>query len=92
MSRRKPKPSPPGSAVAAWGWYGILFVPAADAPGGSFEGTVLRPKPSRAFWCAWWSEDPRRTPDADPDDFLGLDDDGCRGLAAVIKAGLCGRL
>jgi hypothetical protein len=68
VSRRKTKIAP-GQGMVAWGWYAILFVPAATAPGGSVAGTVLRAAPSRAFWCAWWTEDPHRNPEAEPDDF-----------------------
>lgn len=67
MGRRKPKPEP-GKAVAAWGWYGILAV-SSRVVGGSVEGLMAWVPPTRAFWCAWWSEDPRRNQDAEPDDF-----------------------
>lgn len=36
------------------------------------------------FWCAWWSEDPRRNRDAPPDDFGFVD--GWLGMGEAVGA------
>ena len=70
--------------MAVWGWYSIMLAPATDAPGGSTVGLVARAPQARAFWAAWWTEDPRRTPDTDPDDYGFVE--GARPLDAAIGA------
>ncbi len=64
MPARRPKYPPP--AVAVFGWYAAVVLP-DPARGGTTPGMVPREAQSRAFWAAWWTEDPRRAKDADPD-------------------------
>lgn len=58
--------TPPAPAIAVFGWYAVFMLP-DPVSGGTVEGLVRAEKNGRAFWAAWWSEDPRRAPDTDPD-------------------------
>lgn len=62
MGRRSP--APPG--VVTWGWYSVTEG-ASETVGGAKPGLVLRERSECAFWAAWWTEDPRLRPEADPD-------------------------
>lgn len=70
--RRKKVGEPPG--VVVWAWFAVLLIAGADT-GGSEAGLVATGAPERAFWAAWWSEDPRIAA-AEPDDYGFVDGRG----------------
>lgn len=64
----------------AWGWFAVVSITdgkilGGEAPGGAAaveaaKALALRADTTQgAFWCAWWTADPRGTPDMLPDDF-----------------------
>lgn len=54
----------PDAGLVVWGWYSIALL---AAPVGAGAPGLVRREGERAFWCAWWTEDPRRSPGALPD-------------------------
>lgn len=81
MSRKPLAPRSPGTVIL--GWYAVVALPAATF-GGSVPGLVTAGLTSRAFWAVWWTDDPRRTPNANPDDFGFVL--GARGIDEAIGA------
>lgn len=80
MSRRMMKASSGASGLVVWGWFAVVAISdgklnGGDLPGGDAAKAVKTALAQRAgtgaaaFWCAWWSEDPRGSPETLPDDF-----------------------
>ena len=78
---RRRASSSAASGMVAWGWFAFVgmmdgkILQGGDVPGGEAaeqvrQALALRGDTTKgAFWAAWWTGDPRRTPDALPDDF-----------------------